>query len=251
MKVSASAMRAGSERQLHLPPPFTSVTLREVGDAFAHACRLAAEDVPGTLVSVGRFDLVEFAVILAPEEPLQSARRVLYCGGVALARALAAHAPPQKAITFEWPDALRVDGGLIGGIRLGWPEASAEDETPDWLVFGAMLRAVALGEEEPGLTSIGSALNEEGFDDFAAERLVENFARQFMSALNRWHDAGFAAIAAEYLRLLPADEESPEIAANGDLLVLPSPSGKAHRRVLKDALATPSWLDPATGVPWR
>src|SRR4051794_9897966 len=108
MKVSGSALRRiSSERQLQLPPPFTSVTLREVGDAFCHACGMAAEDAAGTLVSVGRFDLVEFALVLAPEEPLQSARRVLYSGCVALATALAAHAPPLKSIKYDWPDALR------------------------------------------------------------------------------------------------------------------------------------------------
>ena len=41
---------------LDLPPPFRPVALREVGDAFAHATRIAAEAGAGTLVHVGRFD---------------------------------------------------------------------------------------------------------------------------------------------------------------------------------------------------
>ena len=53
-----------------LPPPFTLVTLREVGDAFAHAMTIAPEQGAGTLVYVGRFDLAEFAVVLEPDEPL-------------------------------------------------------------------------------------------------------------------------------------------------------------------------------------
>ena len=75
---------------LDLPPAFRLVTLREVGDAFARAQEIAADEGAGTLVWVGRFDLVEFAVVLEPDEPLRAARRALYAGMAALADALAA-----------------------------------------------------------------------------------------------------------------------------------------------------------------
>ena len=108
---------------LDLPPPFRAVALREVGDAFAHAVGIAADEGAGTLVHVGRFDLAEFAVVLEPEEPLRTARRAIYAGLAALADALAAHAPPEKPINIVWPDAITVDGGLVGGARLAWPAA--------------------------------------------------------------------------------------------------------------------------------
>ncbi len=73
---------------------------------------------PARSIYVGRFDLAEFAVVLEPEEPLKTARRALYAGLTALADALAVHAPPEKPITFDWPDGVRVDGGLVGGARL-------------------------------------------------------------------------------------------------------------------------------------
>src|SRR6476660_10223593 len=113
--------------EFDLPPPFTLVALREVGDAFLHSQRIAAEAGAGTLVHVGRFDLVEFAVVLEPEEPLRTARRALYAGLTALGDALAAHAPPERPISFDWPDAVRVDGGLVGGGRLAWPAEAKED----------------------------------------------------------------------------------------------------------------------------
>ena len=53
--------------ELALPPPFSAVRLREVGDAFAHATSIAVEQGAGTLVYVGRFDLAEFAVVLEPD----------------------------------------------------------------------------------------------------------------------------------------------------------------------------------------
>src|SRR5574342_1092493 len=94
--------------ELALPPPFTAIRLREVGDAFAHAQAIAPDEGAGTLVHVGRFDLSEFAVVLEPEEPLASARRAFYVGMVALYDALVAHAPPERPIDIRWPDAISV-----------------------------------------------------------------------------------------------------------------------------------------------
>ena len=146
--------RAPFAPELDLPPPFTLVTLREVGDAFSHAVEIAPEQGAGTLVYVGRFDLAEFAVVLEPDEPLRTARRALYLGMAALVDALLAYAPPEKAVEVAWPDAIHVDGGLVGGGRLAWPQDAGEDEPPDWLVFGAMIRTVSMGEGEPGLNQL-------------------------------------------------------------------------------------------------
>src|ERR1700726_197506 len=164
--------------RLDLPPPFRLVVLREAGDAFAHARAIAAAEGAGTLVHVGRFDLAEFAVVLEPEEPLRTARRALYAGLGALADALAVHAPPEKPIAFDWPDAIRVDGGLVGGGRLAWPAGGREDAAPPWLVFGATIRTVAMADGGPGLRPLVATLEDEGFNDLGSGRLVESFARQ-------------------------------------------------------------------------
>ncbi len=245
---------------LDLPPPFRLVTLREVGDAFAHATAIAAQEGAGTLVYVGRFDLVEFAVVLEPEERLRTARRAFYVAMNALADALAVHAPPEKPISFVWPDAVRVDGGLVGGARLGWPTGADENEPPAWLVFGAMIRTVAMGEGDPGLRPLSSALEDEGFDDLGSGRLVESFTRHLMVATDTWQEKGFAEVAKTYLaRLAPVAAAAGEgvktagvqrdLAGNGDLLVRRTAVPGTERHALVDALAEPSWLDPATGGP--
>jgi hypothetical protein len=238
--------------ELDLPPPFRLVTLREAGDAFAQAVGLAAREGAGTLVHVGRFDLAEFAVVLEPDEPLRTARRAHYAGLVALADALAAHAPPEKPLNFDWPDTVRVDGGLVGGGRLAWPPGADEDEPPPWLVFGAMIRTVAMGEEEPGLRPLSAALEEEGFDDLGSGRLVESFARHLMVAIDAWQQQGFGEIAKGYLaRLAPEAGVRREIDENGDLLVRRFGRDTVERLRLVPALAQPAWLDPTTGGPRR
>jgi Biotin/lipoate A/B protein ligase family len=237
---------------LDLPPPYRLITLREVGDAFAHAVKVAAVEGAGTLVHVGRFDLVEFAVVLEPEEPLATARRALYAGLAALADALAVHAPPERPITFDWPATVRVDGGLVGGARLGWPQRAEESEPPPWLVFGAVIRTVAMGDAEPGLRPLSAALEEEGFDDLGSGRLVESFARHLMATIDAWHENGFGEVAKGYLaRLVPEPGVRRDIDDNGDLLVRRVARSAPERRPLLDALASPAWLDPATGGPRR
>ncbi|HYM32778.1 MAG TPA: biotin/lipoate--protein ligase family protein [Candidatus Cybelea sp.] len=236
-------------RAVELPPPFRLVVLREVNDAFRHACANALELGAGTLVFVGRFDLAEFAIVLEPEEPLAEAHRAFYAAMGALADALAALAPPEKPIEIGWPDAVYVDGGLIGGGRLGWPKHAGERAAPDWLVFGAAIRTVSLGENAAGLHPLATALQDEGFGDFSAERLVEGFARHFMVALDRWKEDGFAPIAHDYVSRLKRENGARcDIDGNGDLLIRRA-GRPVERRHLQPALHVPSWLDRESGGP--
>ena len=254
--------RAAVSSKLDLPPPFRLVTLREVGDAFAHALTVAAEVGAGTLVHVGRFDLAEFAVVLEPDEPLRTARRAIYTGMGALGDALAAIAPPKRAISFDWPDGVRVDGGLVGGGRLAWPSGVLEDEPPAWLVFGVMIRLITMGEDEPGLRPLAAALDE-GSDSLDGGVLAEHFARHLMAAFDASQEKGFGEVARNYLSRLVTAElgkvgegEHPnvirqDIDQDGNLLLRYVSTGKVERRSLAGALAAPSWLDPVSGAPRR
>jgi hypothetical protein len=235
-------------RVLDLPPPFRPVTLREAGNAFAHASAHAHELGAGTLVFVGRFDVAEFAVVLEPEEPLVGARRSFYAGMVALADVLSALAPAQTPIAIEWPDAVEIDRGLVGGGRLAWPQHTDEHAVPDWLVFGAMIRLVWV-RTEGAAHSYATALADEGFGMIDAERLAEGFARHLMVAIHRWREAGFVAVAEDYLpRLRPEPGARRAIDAGGNLRIERTGEPAACLD-LRSALAVPSWLEPETGEP--
>ena len=238
---------------LDLPPGFRLVTLREVGDAFAHAKANAAELGAGTLVFVGRFDLAEFAVVLEPEEPLRRARCAFYAGMAALIDALVAHAPPEKPLACVWPDAIYVDHGLVGGAQFAWSDGP-EDEPPGWLVFGGMIRTVSMTGLEPGLNPLHTALEEEGFTDGTSNRLVESFARHFMVAFDSWQENGFGAVAKDYLARLPAEKGMRrDIAENGDLMIRRNVVnlGKVavERKALLPRLADPAWFDAKSNGP--
>ena len=250
MPLETAQLRTASASELALPPPFSAVRLREVGDAFAHATSIAAERGAGTLVYVGRFDLAEFAVVVEPDEPLMKARRVFYAGMAALADALAALAQPNTAITIEWPDSLLVNQGLVGGGRLAWPQKISEEEVPPWLVFGGMVRTVSMTGNEPGLNPFVTALEEEGFTDTISTQLLESFARNFMRMFDSWEESGFRAVAGSYLERMPLDRGvRRDIDENGDLLIRPTGKVEVSKQKLLPRLGQPTWFNAATRGP--
>ena len=238
---------------LNLPPPYKLVTLRENGDAFAHAKAIAAESGAGTLVWVRRFDTVEFALVLEPEEALATARRAFLAGMNALGDALAAQSPPEKPLSFGWPGSITLDGGLIGGGRLGWPGGAREDGTPDWLVFGVMITAERM--EAQGLEALlrATSLVEEGIESVDAGAIVESFSRHLMAGFDAWQERGFDAVSKAYLERLAIGKAGDlrRIDERGDLFSHgPNETGEGRRLPLREALlGAPAWLDPKTGQP--
>jgi hypothetical protein len=222
-----------------MPPGFALHTLRELGDAFAHAIRLAPAEGAGTLVWTRRFDLVEWAVVLEPAEPLATARLAHYLGMNALADALATVAPPERELVFGWPDAILFDGGLLGGGRSAWPEGTAEDAVPDWFVFGAMLRLSTLQAPLPGM-AVPVTMEDEGFELDPAG-VVESFARHLMLGVDEWLTRGAKAVVRRYLDRIPREPGLRRaIGPAGELIG--ERNGLREAQPLASALAAPAWL---------
>ncbi len=237
---------ADVEQTLDLPPGYTLVALRELGDAFTHGCEIAASSGAGTLVWVRRYDLVEFGVVLEPDEALATARRAFFAGMNALGDAISSHCPPEREVSFDWPDAVRFDGGLLGGARLGWPADCAEDEVPAWLVFGVILRAADMAHIEEVQSASGVAMLSEGFEMIDTDAIIESFARHLMTGFDQWKERGFEVVARNYLARLALAKagEIRAIDVNGDLLVRAATGkGPPDRSSLVDALARADWYD--------
>jgi hypothetical protein len=232
---------------LALPPAFTGRLVGGACDAFTEARSLAEHqgaDAAGTLVLTERAGVLDLAVVLAPEEPLVSARRAFLVAMTALADAVGAHGPPEMPLTFGWPDVLVFDGARLGGGRLGWPAHCPEESTPDWLVFSAMLLLSKGATGDPGLTPGSTALDEEGFPADIRFPLVESFARNLIRTFSLWAEDGFDGIAARYLAHLPTPLGVPvHIDRAGDVIL-----GESERWPLARLLREPAWLDPETGT---
>ncbi|GIX08718.1 biotin/lipoate--protein ligase family protein [Elioraea sp.] len=228
-------------RGLDLPPLYREVRLREAGDAFAHACAIAAEAGAGTLVWSRSWHLFDVAVVLEPSLPLVRARGALYVGMSALADALAVHAPPEKPIAFAWPDLVEVNGGAVGGARLAW-EPGTEREAPAWMVLHVAVRLAFEQAAEPGLTPEITALAEEGYGELDAATLAASYARHLMAGLHEWQEEGFRAVARRYLERLDRPRAARRGLDPGGDLLLRDEHGAETRRALAPALAAPSWL---------
>lgn len=236
---------------LDLPPGFRVVALRESGEAYSHARQIAGVEGAGTLVWVRRFDVAEFAVVLEPETPLREARLGFFMGMNALLQAIAANCPPERSVTIDWPDAIRFNAGLVGGGQLGWPQDCAEDEVPDWLVFGGIVRIALPGHVEPGQVPDATALEDEGFEGAGPAVIIESFARFLMLQVDTWHSSGYGPVVADYLARLARERAADVLGLTdeGDLRI--RPAGGAPERVMPflPALRATAWLDRETGAP--
>ncbi|WP_375457779.1 biotin/lipoate--protein ligase family protein [uncultured Enterovirga sp.] len=236
---------ARETRRPELPPAFSLVRIAGGTGAFEQACRLAGQEGAGTFVWSPGEEVLDLAVILEPDEPLRTARRAFFIGMTAILDALGSVAPPEKPLSVDWPGTIRFDGARLGGGRLAWPDACAEDHIPDWLVFSAALIASKDRAGEPGLTPGSTSLDEEGFGPEERDRLAEAFARHLLRGFVLWREDGFEAAAASYLARLSGDgrtmiDRSGHVRSAGD-----SPSGLAFVPALRE----PAWLDPGTGRP--
>jgi biotin-(acetyl-CoA carboxylase) ligase len=202
-------------------------------------------------VWVRRYDLVEFAVVLEPDEPLQSARRAFFAGMNATRDAIAAYCPPERQVEFVWPDTILFDRGVLGGARLGWPKNCSESDVPEWLVFGVILRAADMAQIGEKEAADGVALLNEGFEMVDTEAIIGSFARHLMTAFDRWNEKGFEPLARDYLERLPKenDNEWRRIDINGDLLEGTATNGPPARNGLVDSLAKLAWYDPTNRAP--
>lgn len=231
------------------PPLVTPVRLREREDALEHARRHAADAGAGTLFHVGRFDQIEFALVLEPDAPLVAARRVIFAGMNALAETIAADSPPERDVSFTYPGGVHFDDGLVGGARLAWPEGCGEDEVPEWLVFAAMVRTGGFQELGFRLDPSGTTLEEAGFDSVDPEAFAARFCRHFMTEIDEWLEKGFTGLGQRYLSRLPKSgtDGMRGIDRNGDLMVHPKGGGAEQRTAFLPALAEAFWFDPASG----
>lgn len=242
--------------ETRFPPLITPIRLRERQDAFSEAVSAANAEGEafrgaGSLFFVGRFELIEFAIVLEPEEPLRLARKIAFAGMNALADALAMLSPPEKPISFRYPLSLYFDGALVGGGRLAAPEGVADDQTPPWLVFGAMVRAGGFRDSETGHMPEITTLDDEGFDAWNPVDFSASFARHFMVGVDSWGERGMKEIGPDYLARLEKKrgEARRGLDENGDLLVHAEAGAGARRISFAEALARPDWYDPLLNEP--
>lgn len=102
-----------------LPPLFTGEWVPNQTDPFDKAVSRAIAGVDsGTIFYSDAVDVLRAALVLAPETSLEEAVQVVYVAQIGLAESLGALAPPEVPVFFQWPDRIKVNGAVCGGVRL-------------------------------------------------------------------------------------------------------------------------------------
>ncbi|MFD1694697.1 biotin/lipoate--protein ligase family protein [Roseibium aestuarii] len=186
---------------LSLPPLLTSRPVVPPQDPFASALEALRMDATeaGDLFWSVRDDRLDYALVLAPEVGPQQARHMIFVAMVAAADALGAIAPPELAITWDWPLGLFANRGRVGKVRLAMSETLDGDGAPEWLVLGQSLalkpESVRSAEDtDPGLRPEITSLWDEGAVDLETAPLLESLSRHFLTWLNRWEGEGLRAL---------------------------------------------------------
>jgi len=187
---------------LSFPPAFTVDVIPPGLAAVGEATRRAVAGAgPATLVWSQSGRALDGAIVLAPDEPLSGSAPVLFAGALALGDAMASLLPAGVEVDFAWPGVLRVNGREAGGVSLALPADARADAVPAWMVLGAAMQLVDLGDHgdaddefETGVGAEDTSLEFEQCFGFTEGQLMAAFARYLLNWIHRRQADGFAPI---------------------------------------------------------
>ncbi|MFN0262996.1 biotin/lipoate--protein ligase family protein [Tepidamorphus sp. 3E244] len=200
------------------PPLLTGHEIGADEDAFVRA----TEGARAGRLEAGDFlwkrtrDAFDTAIVLEPDVPRARAAEFAFVAQVAFADSFGAISPPEVALTFGWPNALRLNGGRIGHLRLAISPEDDADGAPLWMVAGLSL--VVRHERydvEPGNMPDITTFEEEGCGDVDTIELISSFARHLLVWIHTWSEDGFAAVHETYLFRADGHKEDTELESGG------------------------------------
>ncbi|MEH6356088.1 MAG: biotin/lipoate--protein ligase family protein [Marinobacter sp.] len=179
------------------PPLFSGEVVAKHTDPFDKAVSRAIAGVDsGTIFYSNGVDALRAALVLAPETPLEDAIQAVYVAQIGLAESLGALAPPEVPVHFEWPDRIKVNGAVCGGVRFA-ADVSDPKAYPKWLVIGIHVAFKALNDE-PGNNPNETCLQEEGCVEITPMALLESWSKHTLLWLTHFMDSGFERVHKEW-----------------------------------------------------
>ncbi|MDO6824117.1 biotin/lipoate--protein ligase family protein [Marinobacter sp. 1_MG-2023] len=179
------------------PPLLTGEVVPKHTDPFNKAVSRAIAGVDsGTIFYSEAGETLRAALVLAPEMPLEEAIQAVYVAQIGLAESLGALAPPEVPVYFQWPDRIKVNGALCGGVRFA-ADGSDPKSHPQWLVVGIDVPFSRL-TDEPGNNPNQTCLQEEGCVDITPMALLESWSKHTLLWLTYFMDSGFERVHNEW-----------------------------------------------------
>lgn len=155
----------------------------------------------------------DFAIVLEPDVVADRAVEMVPLAMVAASECLAVLLPPQVAVQFRDHQVITVNGGTVGSITTAMARQTSQSDPPDWLVLSIKI-ALAWPEEtdDPGLQPDVTALQEEGWGNPDVHKILETFARHFLTWISVWQEEGFEPVARAW-KFKDENEAEPDMAA--------------------------------------
>ncbi|MEX0605602.1 MAG: biotin/lipoate--protein ligase family protein [Marinobacter sp.] len=179
------------------PPLLTGEVVPRHTDPFDQAISRAIEGVDsGTVFYSEAGGTLRAALVLAPEKPLEEAILAVYVAQIGLAESLGALAPPEVPVHFQWPDRIKVNGAVCGGVRFA-ADVSDPEAYPNWLVIGIDMPFIPVSDE-PGENPNETCLLDEGCSDITPMALLESWSKHTLLWLTHFLDSGFERVHNEW-----------------------------------------------------
>ena len=184
------------------PPLFSGHGVRAPNRPLTEALKGAQTGTfgAGDVVWARNTRLLDMALVLEPEVERDRVCEVLCVAAVAVGDAIGAIAPPEVAITWNWPGVLLANNARFGQIGLEVAPENDDDGCPQWLVLGIEMAIwPAPDGPEPGLFVDRTTLADEGCVDLDRSDFIEAWSRHFLTWLNTWNEDGFGPVHEAYL----------------------------------------------------
>jgi len=189
----------------NLPGLYDLVTVDQADSARAHAERLAAGGADeGTLVWVrkqteglgrrGNYWIsgennLHCAVVLRPEEPFAACCQLSLLATVCTSQAITLVGEPMEELRLGWPNDVYLNRGKVAAVHIsGVLDA---DDRVDWMVVSVNINTFS---HPSGLGFSAASLKGEGFEVYDRVEVLEGFAREFLTWLNRWAEDGLEPV---------------------------------------------------------
>jgi BirA family transcriptional regulator, biotin operon repressor / biotin---[acetyl-CoA-carboxylase] ligase len=189
-----------------LPEGFVLYELEQVGSTNDEARRMAEAGAdPGLVVLAGQqtsgrgrhgrawvspVGNLYASVLLRVDGPIAASAQLSFVAGLALADALARHAPDGTLLRLKWPNDVLIGGAKVAGILLE-SVGRAKGAGAASLVVGTGVNIVS---SPPATPYPATSLREQGFAAITPRALLGAYLRALDHWLRQWREAGFAGV---------------------------------------------------------
>ncbi|NKB76787.1 MAG: hypothetical protein GKR96_06970 [Gammaproteobacteria bacterium] len=192
------------DERIELPAAYELIVFERIESLRAEAVRLANQDADeGTIVWAHTQDRAQArasttweniwicgeedlhcSIILRPDFSIEKYHQILVVAATSLGNAIAGYLSPMIALAYGWPNKLLIANHKIAGLWMDVDPAQAE-----WLIVTCAVNI----KHSPNDFSIAamSISDAEGGTELTASQLLESYAREFISQINKWDDRGF------------------------------------------------------------